>query len=178
MSCLNVWRQLLNERENPRILWTGAKPWPGSPVIDQSVNYPAGTWEATDIEDGEGVDIVSDLEDLDKNIKEPYDAIFCPATLEHVAHPWIAMKAMYNSLLPGGLLFIDTHQAFPLHGYPHDYFRFSTQALKIMAIDAGFKILLADYQFPCKIIPPPEVTRWNTAAESYLNVGLCAIREK
>ena len=86
---------------------------------------------------GEGVHIVSDLEELDKNIKEPYDAIFCPATLEHVRHPWIAMDALYKSLKPEGLLFIDTHQTFPLHGYPHDYFRFSTEALKIMAVDSG-----------------------------------------
>lgn len=177
MSCLKVWRQLIAEKENPRILWTGAKPWNGSPIIDQSKHAPHGTWEGTDIEDGEGVHIVSDLEELDKHVKDPYDAIFSPATLEHVARPWVAMKAMYNSLKEGGLLFINTHHTFPIHGYPSDYFRFSTEALKVMASDAGFKILLADYQFPCTITPPPEVTRWNTAAESYLNVNLCAVKE-
>ena len=40
------------KKEKPRILWTGAKPWPGSPVIDQSIHAPHGEWEGTDIEDG------------------------------------------------------------------------------------------------------------------------------
>jgi SAM-dependent methyltransferase len=177
MSCLNVWRQLMSEKTDPTILWTGAKPWEGSPTMNYSEHCPNGTWIGTDIEDGDGVSIVSDLENIDEATKDKFDGIFCPATLEHVKRPWVAMQSMFNCLKEGGLLFLDTHQAFPLHGYPHDYFRFSTEALKSMAIDSGFRVLLSEYQFPCSIVPPPEVTRWNTAAESYLNVNLCASRE-
>ena len=34
-----------------------------------------------------------------------------------------------KALKVGGLIYIQTHQSFPLHGYPHDYFRFSREAL-------------------------------------------------
>jgi hypothetical protein len=211
MSCLNIWRQLMSEKTEPKILWTGAKPWPGSPMVDFTQHCPHGQWISTDIEASENdikkdipslpsnsssmaitkeggniakiykedadVQIVSDLETIDQTTNLKFDGIFCTATLEHVKHPWVALKAMFNVMKEDGLLFIDTHHTFPIHGYPHDYFRFSTEALKSMAIDAGFKVLLKEYQFPCKIIPPREVTRWNTVAESYLNTNICAHRE-
>ena len=211
MSCLNIWRQLMSEKTDPLILWTGAKPWPGSPILDPSVHCPNGKWVSTDIEASEKdlkneipslpsnassmgitnskpeiqkiykedaeVQIVSDLEKIDEATDLKFDGIFCTATLEHVKRPWVAFQAMFNLLKKGGLLFIDTHHTFPIHGYPHDYFRFSTEALKFMAEDSGFKTLLTEYQFPSKIVPPPEVTRWNVAAESYLNTNICAHRE-
>jgi hypothetical protein len=72
------------------------------------------------------------------------------------------------------LLFVCTHQTFPLHGYPHDYFRFSAEALAGIFDDAGFEILDGGYTYPASIIPPAEVTRWNPGAAAYLNVDVLA----
>ena len=41
------------------------------------------------------------------------------------------MDAMYKSLKSEGVLFLQTHQTFLIHGYPSDYFRFTTEALSV-----------------------------------------------
>ena len=176
-NTFDIWQSCLDKKRHPRILATGTKLQPGSPEQIFSDFYPDGIWEGTDIEAGDGVDIVCDLEKLDENIPYLYDAIFSPATLEHVPRPWRAMDAMYKSLKSKGVLYLQTHQTFPIHGYPSDYFRFTTEALSVMATDSGFRILAAEYEFPCQIVPPPEVTRWNTAAESFLNVIIVAVKD-
>ena len=37
-----------------------------------------------------------------------------------------------RALRPRGVVFLTTHQTFKLHGYPFDYFRFSTRALEAL----------------------------------------------
>jgi hypothetical protein len=163
---LVTWQQAMKEHLAPTILVTGAKHWEGSPVDNHSANAPHGKWIGTDIYSGDGVDIVLDLCNIGLSGSR-FHGIFSPSTLEHVNRPWLAVNSMAKALLPNGHLFMQTHQTFPLHGYPHDYFRFSTEALHIMAVDAG-------YEYPCTIIPPPEITRWNAVAPSHLNVCMFA----
>lgn len=171
----DAWKQAMQEHLAPIVLATGTKRWEGSPVEDHSVHAPHGRWLGTDIDPGEGVDIAVDLCDLGLAGRR-FHGIFSPATLEHVSRPWLAMNALAKALLPHGHLYLQTHQTFPLHGYPHDYFRFSTEALRLMAVDAGFRpeSIITCYEYPCTIVQPPEITRWNTAAPSHLNVCIFA----
>ncbi len=175
-QALEIWKEKMLGYTRPGILVTGTKRWEGSPIEDHSIQAPHGIWVGTDIASGEGVDVVADLCEIDKATERRFEGIFSPATLEHVARPWLAMKAMADVLVPGGSLFLQTHQTFPLHGYPHDYFRFSCEALKILALDAGLHSIVTCYEYPCYINPPPEITRWNTAAHCYLNVCICATK--
>lgn len=172
---LNAWQQAMKEHPSPIILATGTKHWEGSPIENHSTNAPHGKWIGTDIDSGDGVDIVLDLCDIGL-AGSRFHGIFSPATLEHIKRPWLAMNAMAKSLLPNGHLYLQTHQTFPLHGYPNDYFRFSTEALHMMAIDAGFRpeSIVTCYEYPCKIVQPPEITRWNTEAPSHLNACIFA----
>jgi hypothetical protein len=49
----------------------------------------------------------------------------------------------------GGVLFVQTHQSFPLHGYPLDYFRFSEDALaSLFGTQMGFDVRATNYDFP------------------------------
>ena len=175
---LATWQQAINEHRTPTILVTGTKRWEGSPIEDHSINSPHGRWIGTDIaagEGGEGVDIVIDLCDI--GLAGPrFHGIFSPSTLEHIKRPWLAINSIAKALLPNGHLYLQTHQTFPIHGYPNDYFRFSTEALQVMTIDAGFKpeSIITCYEYPCTITQPPEITRWNPYAPSYLNVCLFA----
>ena len=160
-----------------RILYTGAKVWPGSVNLDHSLHAPHAEWIGTDIEAGAGVHIVSDLSRIDQVTDLRFNAVFSRATLEHIERPWCSMIAMANVLKAGGVLFVHTHQTFPIHGYPSDYFRFSTQALRTMCFDAGLEVIAAGYDNPCVITPPKSVTVWNLAAEAYLNVTICAVKK-
>ncbi len=171
---LDWWKRLLSNVTPCRVLLTGAKVWPGSVNPDHSAHLPHAEWIGTDIEAGPGVSIVGDLQKIDEVITERYEGVFSPATLEHIERPWRAMIAMGRVLKPGGVLYLHTHQTFPLHGYPHDYYRFSQQALRTMCSDAGLDVVETGYDNPCTIVPPPSMAVWNTVAESFLNVTVCA----
>jgi len=173
---LDEWKlQLALMPHRPQILLCGAKPWPMSCHLDHRKHCERADWITTDIESGEGVDMVHDLQTMWQETDQRFDAIFCPAVLEHIPRPWTAMHSMSQLLLPGGVLYIQTHQTFVLHGYPHDYFRFSREALELMATDSGLHPLMSGYDGPCTITPLPDVV-WNPLAPSYLNVTICAKR--
>lgn len=179
MEPLEAFKLKLAERQGQdrqSVLLTGAKVWEGSVNPDHSQHYPSADWIGTDIEGGNGVDIVADLQRIDE-CGRTFDAVFSPATLEHIERPWVAVIAMGRVLKPGGVLFIHTHQTFPLHGYPFDFFRFSTSALRTLCFDAGLEVVEAGYDNPCTIVPPSSVAVWNRHAESYLNVSVCAVKQ-
>lgn len=174
---LNEWKKYI-ETNTPkgRILLTGAHAWEGSASTDHFQHAQGAAWITTDIE-GDDVDIRADLHSIDRHIGD-LDGIFSPATLEHIERPWVAMSAMSRSLKVGGALFLHTHQTFPLHGYPNDYYRFSVEALKSLCFDAGLNVVCASYDNPCVINPPKNVTVWNRDAESYLNVSIFAVKKE
>jgi SAM-dependent methyltransferase len=131
---------------------------------------PLANWVFSDIEEGVDVDIPADAHTLAPFADAAFDAIVAVSVWEHLARPWLACHAAYRVLKPGGRMYVATHQSFPIHGYPDDYFRFSDHALALIFEDAGFIVDSTDYSYPAQIIPPPEVTRWNSAAPVYLNV--------
>ena len=157
------------------ILELGTLRWePDKPTHHQDWAPDASVYVMSDIAPGLDVDIVADAHDLKPFAGNAFEAVIACSLLEHVARPWVAVQAMARVLTPGGVLFIDTHQSFPLHGYPDDYFRFSTQALSVLAEDAGLEVVAVEHLFPCTITPQVRVPVWNTAAEAYLNVQMYA----
>jgi len=131
-----------------------------------------------DIEDGADVDIVADLHDLPADWTGRFDAFVAVAVFEHLERPWIAAKEVGRILKPGGRCYIATHQTFPLHGYPSDFFRFSREALSLLFEDAGVRTLDVAYEHrtqiiaPRTIMPPRFARDWNKVWPSYLIVHL------
>lgn len=176
MPSIEEFKRLMSGVVPAEILCTGAKQWPGTFHADHTQHVPHANWIGTDIEAGDGVEIVADLQCIDKHLQRRFDAVFCPATLEHVERPWCAMRAMSQILKPGGVLFVQTHHTFPIHGYPNDYYRFTDAALKSLCSDADLTVIVCEYEYPCTIHAPPEIIGWNSNAESYLNVSVCAVK--
>jgi len=129
---------------------------------------------------GTDVDVVADVHDLPECWTEKFDAVIAGAVFEHLERPWVAAREVSRIMAPNALCYIGTHQTFPLHGYPNDYFRFSKDALASLFEDAGLQVLRVTYLWRCWIVPPvqvldpAEVEAWNKTFPSYIGVSLVA----
>ena len=143
----------------PRVLELGTKRSIASRSTRHDAWIPnAGEYLGTDIECDADVDIVADAHRLTQVTgEEQFDVIISCSTFEHFKYPHLAAHEVMKALRIGGVLFIQTHQSFPLHAYPHDYFRFSREALTgLFGAQMGFRVLAADYEFPAKVYSPRE----------------------
>lgn len=128
-----------------------------------------------DIEAGDDVTHVADVRSMPLGWESVFDFILCPSVLEHIDDLVAVVREFDRVLAPGGLVLVQTHQTFPEHGYPSDFWRFSTDALRWLFSERhGFRTLAAEYCHPCIITPPASITEWNTAAPAWLNVNCVA----
>ena len=162
-----------------RVLELGTRRWIPDFATHHAAWAPPGVeWIKSDMEAGVDVDVVADAHDLAGSNAQAFDLRFdayvAVSVYEHLRRPWVAAESVRDVLRPGGLVYVATHQTFPLHGYPHDYFRFSREALAGIFDDAGFVIVDGGYTYPATITPPAEVDRWNPGAPAFLNVDVFA----
>jgi hypothetical protein len=101
------------------------------------------SYTGTDMRRGPGVDLVCDAADLPSKLGLPgAGVLICTEMLEHAEDWQAALAGMLNVLLPGGLLVLTTRsEGFPLHGYPDDHWRFSTEAMGEIMAAAGMDVL-------------------------------------
>lgn len=157
----------------PRVLELGTfRSIPGRSTKHDEWVPNASAYLGTDIAPGDDVDIVADIHRLTQVTgEEAFDVIISCSSFEHFKYPHLAAHEVMKSLKVGGLLFIQTHQTFPLHAYPYDYFRFSQQAMSgLFGTRMGFQVVQTNYEFPvelhCKRIPGIETQ------PAFLNVCL------
>src|SRR5688500_7882256 len=142
------------ELRSPSVLELGSlQSVPGRSTLHRDWVPPASEFLGTDIEDGPDVDIVADLHRLTDVVgSERFDVILSASTFEHLKYPTLAAHELLKALKVGGLLFVQTHQSFPLHGYPNDYFRFSQDALaSLFGTRMGFEVVATNYDFPVRL---------------------------
>jgi hypothetical protein len=113
----------------------------------------ASEFLGTDIEAGTDVDIVADAHQLSEVVgDERFDVILSCSTFEHLRYPTLAAHQIMKALKVGGMLYVQTHQSFPLHGYPLDYFRFSQAALaSLFGTTMGFEVVATNHDFPIRV---------------------------
>ena len=104
-----------------------------------------GKWTGMDMQPGEGVDVVADLHSLPYEWAGRFTGVLCSEVLEHVARPWIALPNLRAVIRPGGWLIVTTLFAFPEHGFPDDYYRYSQSGLRLLLEDAGFSEIQTEY---------------------------------
>jgi SAM-dependent methyltransferase len=143
-----------SELAAPRVLELGTK----RAFTDRSTRHDAWVPNASefvgsDIEEGPDVDAVADVHRLSETFgEESFDVIISCSSFEHFKYPQLAAHEIMRTLRVGGLLYIQTHQTFPLHAAPHDYFRFSADALRaLFGTGMGFRVIEADHQFPAEV---------------------------
>ncbi len=86
--------------------------------------------------------------------------ILAISTLEHVPRFWHAFDEMYRVLRPDGALLVACPFYFHVHAHPHDYWRFTPEALEL---------LLELY--------PSKIVGWHGPAARPANVWALAFRE-
>ncbi|MBF0201255.1 MAG: methyltransferase domain-containing protein [Desulfamplus sp.] len=158
--------------DSPRVLELGAR----RSIEERSTLHSewiphASQYIGTDIAPGPDVDVVVDVHGLSAAFgEEAFDAVISCSTFEHFKYPHLAAHEVMKVLKTGGLLFIQTHQAYPLHAYPCDYFRFSREALAgLFGTSMGFDVIETDYEFPADIASSRDPS---LSGPAFLNVRL------
>jgi len=138
----------------PRVLELGTR----RSIADQCTMHRdwvphAREYLGCDIAGGIDVDLVADVHRLADVVgEERFDVIISCSSFEHFKYPHLAAHQIMRTLKVSGLLFIQTHQSFPLHAYPYDYFRFSREALRgLFGTKMGFDVIATNYDFPARI---------------------------
>lgn len=103
-----------------------------------------GQWTGIDMQPGYGVDEVADIHAL-PYADGTFSSVLCSEVLEHVARPWLALPELRRVIRPGGWIIVTTLFAFPEHGFPDDFYRYSRSGLKLLLEDAGFTNVQTEY---------------------------------
>lgn len=104
--------------------------------------FPNKKYIGADMQEGPGVDVILDLQQLEL----PPDSVgtaLCLETLEHVEFPRRAFGEVHRVLRKGGLFICTSHFYFPIHEYPHDYWRFTPAAFE--SLFKSFTPIIIDY---------------------------------
>ncbi len=101
-------------------------------------------WTGVDMQDSDCTDVVCDLQCFPHRVPEAiigggFGSCVCAETLEHVKYPEDLLQNVWSLLRPGAWIVITTPFAFPVHGFPNDYWRFTPEGMTLLLRDAGFE---------------------------------------
>lgn len=128
----------------PRVLEFGSyqvEDQPTARAVAMEV-LPDCEYIGVDARPGPGVDVVHDMEEPElaaAGSRGPLnaDVVLCLDTLEHVKHPWRAMRTLVASMAKRrGWLIVAVPFMFRIHDYPSDYWRFTPEGLRLLLGDA------------------------------------------
>jgi hypothetical protein len=108
-----------------------------------------------DIKDGENVDVVGDAHRLTSMFEpEQFDFAYSISVFEHLLWPWKVALELNAVLKTGGVVLTQSHQTWPQHDAPWDFFRFSASSWGSLFCGAtGFRILEAADDLLAHVIP-------------------------
>lgn len=102
-------------------------------VAPQHLSYReymnADSYKTLDINSGPGIDYVADLHQLTLSA-DMFDSVILTEVLEHLYNPAEAAKHIHPILKQSGKVIATTRFAYPYHGEPYDYFRFTEHGLR------------------------------------------------
>jgi SAM-dependent methyltransferase len=88
--------------------------------------------EGWDALPGDGVDRVIDLEQPLMGTFKLFSHIECVSVLEHSKAPWSLAANLERLLVPTGTLFLAVPFVWRVHAYPSDYWRFTTDGIRLL----------------------------------------------
>jgi SAM-dependent methyltransferase len=93
---------------------------------------------------GEGVDVVSNKEDVFPFKDAEFDVVISGQTLEHCRRPWNTVKEIARVLKPGGIICLIAPWSFFVHKgelCPLDCWRILDDGMRVLIEDAGLREL-------------------------------------
>jgi hypothetical protein len=109
-------------------------------------------YTGVDITNGPNVDIVGDVHELSRFIDNKFDFIYSVSSFEHFLMPWKVALEMNKIMKVGARAFCHSHQTWPAHDEPWDYFRFSKWAWgALFNKHTGFRVVDARWGEPVAI---------------------------
>jgi SAM-dependent methyltransferase len=148
--------EILKGLQNPKILNVGSRA-EGRDTLRQWAPH-AAEWVGIDIQGGPNVELIGNIENAPELQTNYFDVVISKAAFEHIARPWKAAAEIARVLKPGGYAWIHSHHSFPIHGHPFDYWRYTTDAFKVLFVeDHGFEYIQGAHDVPCII--DGEITR-------------------
>lgn len=133
-----------------------------------------------DILPGPNVDVVGDAHELEKLFgRDRFVAAFSLSVFEHLAMPWKVALELNRVLAPGGIVFTSTHQTWPVHEEPWDFWRFSRYSWQTLFNPAtGFEVLEAASGEPARIHPRRTTPAMRTMHQANAYLGSASIVRK
>jgi SAM-dependent methyltransferase len=163
-----------NERSGHRLLELGARGTHVDPRLRGFSEYVG-----FDIHPGPNVDVVGDVHSLSQLVTGRFDAVYSISTFEHLAMPWKAVLEINAVLADGGLLFVATHQSWPPHELPWDFWRYSPAAFQVLLNrHTGFEILRAESGLPAMIVPMVRDVGTRDVHRSPASLGVSVLARK
>lgn len=104
--------------------------------------YPGKKYFGADMREGPGVDVVLNLHQIDLP-DATAGTVLMLETIEHVEYPRKALDEVHRILKPGGVLLMSSAMCFPIHDYPHDYWRFTPEAFRSLLKPFSHSIVAA-----------------------------------
>lgn len=115
---------------------------------------------------GTGVDVVCDAGHLEQRFgNESFDVVISTEMLEHAEDWRSAILAMKRVLRPGGVFLLTARgPGFPLHGYPHDWHRFTVPDFRRMFADFEICAIREDPQHPGVLLLARKPLAWHSVS--------------
>lgn len=131
----------------PSVLELGSRARSG---ISRRERFGSARYVGLDIMPGENVDLVGDVHKLSKLTRQKFDFVFSVSVFEHLMMPWKVAVELAKCMNSGGLVFVYTHQSWPIHDAPWDFWRFSRDSWDaIFNKYTGFEMVMTGYKEPC-----------------------------
>lgn len=94
-----------------------------------------------DMQHGDGVDIVHDMErPLPKDLGQ-FDHVVCVSVLEHCRQPWKVARTIESCLVREGTIYLSVPVVWRFHAYPNDYWRFLRGGIEVIFPRIGWTVI-------------------------------------
>jgi len=145
-------QRLVHARPPGRMLEVGSRARSG--IVRRDWTPPGWDYSGFDILAGPNVDVVGDAHVLSRHYPAgSFDAVMAFSVLEHLLMPWKFAVELNRVLKPGAVGLFATHQCWPIHDQPWDFWRFSdTSWAALLNPATGFEIIAARVGEPAYVV--------------------------